>query len=239
MIVKADLHMHTVLSPCGDLDMGPVDIVKKAKSLGLNMIAITDHNTTIQAEYMVKNLCEEDLLIIGGVEINSKEDVHALALFEDLESLRVYQKILESSLPEIINNPDKFGYQVAADKDSNIIYQEEKLLISALSLGVEELGEKCIELGGIFIPAHIDRRSYSIISQLGFISPDLKITAVELSYQDKEQKFQYFNKGKYPETSSSDAHYIEDIGRSYIEFEGDLSFQSLKKAIEERSFVIR
>lgn len=236
MRVKADLHIHSVLSPCGDLEMDPLTIVERAKEEGLSIIAICDHNTTRQSRYMVTECQSDDLLIIGGVEINSREDIHAVVLFEDLDSLDKFQTILERYLPKIKNRPDKFGYQVAANRDGEIFYEEENLLISALDLSFEEIYREVKGLGGVVIPAHMDRSSYSIISQLGFIPLDLELIAVELSYQDINQTFSYLNKGNYPEITSSDAHYPKDIGRGAIEFEGERSYRSLIEAITKREF---
>ncbi|MBN1969204.1 MAG: PHP domain-containing protein [Candidatus Delongbacteria bacterium] len=237
MKIKADLHIHSVLSPCGDLDMSPKQIINTAISQGLNMIAITDHNSTIQAQYMISNNLS-DIKIIGGTEFNSSEDIHGLSLFENIEQLKLFQDFLDKNLQNIPNKPDKFGYQVAVDFEDNIFYEEEKLLITALKCGVKEIYLKTKELGGYFIFSHIDRNSYSVLSQLGFIPDDITPEAVEISASGIRTKFKYLNMDKYKEVSFSDAHYISDIGKTFVEFEGIPDMTSFIQAIKNSDYKI-
>ena len=216
---KADLHIHTCLSPCGDLEMSPQNIIRTAKEKGLDIIAITDHNSTRNVRTCMELGKKNNLFVIGGCEINTQEEVHCLAYFPDLEKLDEFQNFLDEHLPDIKNNPDIFGHQVAVDEDDNIIYEEEKALIMALDIDIESVSEKVLSMGGIFIPAHIDRSKNSIFSQLGFIPFDLKYSALEISWRTSFEKFIE----KYPKLNKahfircSDAHYLEDIGKVYTE----------------------
>lgn len=217
---KADLHIHTVLSPCGSLDMSPCAIVDKALETGLQIIAITDHNTTLQAECVMKIGEKKGLMVIPGVEVTSKEEVHCLAYFQSFDTALEFQKYIDEHMPIIQNNPDFFGHQVQVDENDNIVYQEERLLISAINQSVEQISKKVKSLDGIFVLAHVDKSKNSIFSQLGFIPPDLTTDAIEISHKGIETGF--LEKNAYLNSNviilSSDAHYIEDIGKSSTHF---------------------
>ena len=157
MDIRADLHIHTVLSPCGDLEMSPENILHFAQIQGLNMIGITDHNSTRQAPIIRDYGKTKGIFVLTGAEICSKEEVHALTFFETDEQLTIFQHYLDVHLPDIPNDPEKFGFQVVVDPEEQIIYEEPKLLISALNQSLEEIAHKVRQLDGIFIPAHIDK----------------------------------------------------------------------------------
>ena len=236
MLIRADLHMHTVLSPCGDLNMSPANIIRIAREKGLDMIGITDHNSTRQASIIRDQGKEQGIQVLTGVEITTQEEVHCLAFFSDDQLLNEFQQYLDLHLPAIPNNPDKFGYQVVADIYDGIIYQEEKLLISALDQNIEQVEKKVSTLNGIFIPAHIDKPNFSIFSQLGFIPKNLHYDALELSPHITVKTFL----SRYPELQqaaiiqSSDAHYPEDIGKVFTSLQlEDFNFESVRQAIRK------
>ena len=133
MEIRADLHIHTILSPCGDLEMSPANIIGIALRKGISLIGISDHNSTRQAPLIQELGEKQGLRVLCGTEINSIEEVHALAYFPTLERLAEFQTYLDHHLPDIKNNPDKFGYQVVVDAEEQITYEEERLLISALA----------------------------------------------------------------------------------------------------------
>jgi PHP family Zn ribbon phosphoesterase len=218
---RADLHIHTVLSPCGDLEMSPANIIAKAREKGLDIIGITDHNTTRHCKLIRKLAEPAGIFVLMGAEVTTREEVHCLTFFENDDQLSEFQVYLEKHLPPIPNNNEKFGYQVVVDEDEQIIDEIEFLLLSALDQSIEQIEEKVHSLGGIFIPAHIDRPSYSIISQLGFIPPDLMIDGIEISASCRVQNVAPFL-GKQSERSiirNSDAHYTVDIGKAFTTFE--------------------
>jgi len=214
---KADLHIHTVLSPCGDLEMSPNAIVHRALEQQLDMIAITDHNSTRQAK-VVRDIAEPlGLKVFCGAEVTTKEEAHCLALFDDDSALDEFQIFLDEHLPEVKNDVRKFGYQVAVDVNEDIVFEEERLLISALNQSVEEIEQKVHQLGGLFIPAHVDKFKFSIIQQLGFLPPDLPVDALELSFRETEDHYKANNPylSNYPFIQNSDAHMLEQIGTIY------------------------
>ncbi len=233
---KADLHTHTVLSPCGDLEMSPVNIVDRAITKGLDIIGITDHNTALQCQ-TVKNLAgPQGLFVLCGAEVTTKEEVHCLAFFEKSEQLNLFSQYIYEHLADFPNDPEMFGYQVLVDENEMILDQPEKLLISATDLSIEALEKKVHEMNGLFIPAHIDRISNGVIGQLGFIPPGLKFDALELSrfttYHDFTAEYpQYEN---YMYLQSSDAHYIEEIDIVHTTFYlENPSFEEIQKALKQ------
>jgi len=231
---RADLHIHTVLSPCGSLDMSPLKIIEKASEKGLDIIGITDHNTTRHCK-LVKQLAQPaGIFVLMGAEVTTREEVHCLTFFENDDQLSEFQDYLEMHLPPIPNDTDKFGFQVVVDADEQITDQIDYLLISALDQSIEQIERKVHALGGIIIPAHIDRPSYSILSQLGFIPPDLSIDGIEISASCKIEEILPLLSGNKNNSMirSSDAHYTDQIGKVYSTFEiKHRSFSEIKMAL--------
>lgn len=211
---RADLHIHTVLSPCGDLEMSPQNILETAQKQKLDILGITDHNSTRQCATLLKMAPHYNITVFCGVEITTKEEAHCLAFFEKEEEIKQFQAYLDQHLPDIKNNTEYFGYQVMVDENEVIIGEEERLLISALGQNINQIEAYVHSLNGIFIPAHIDRPKYSVISQLGFLPPDLNVDAVELSKHTTRQQFlatnSYLKKQVF--IQDSDAHFPENIG---------------------------
>lgn len=233
-IYKADLHTHTLFSPCGDLDMTPDNIIAIALERGLDVIAITDHNATRHCRLAEHYSHNRDIFVLCGAEVTTKEEAHCLAYFGDHESLDKFQKYLDEHLPDIPNDPEFFGDQVQIDEEMNIVYEEPKLLTSAIDQNVNQIADKVHELGGLFVPAHVDKMKNSLIAQLGFIPFDLEYDAVELSkHGDKDEilKVHKYLKNKMF-TRSSDAHQPDVIGTApcYLKME-TRSFDEIRKAL--------
>ncbi len=234
-LFKADLHTHTVLSPCGDLEMSPVRIVAEAERKGLDIIGITDHNSTRHCSLTSKMAAEKGIFVMQGAEVTTKEEVHCLAFFENTDTLKIFQAFLDDNLPEIMNDPSKFGYQVEVDENEIILYEEKKLLINALTKNLNEVESFVHSLKGLFIPAHIDRKKNSIYSQLGFLPSDLKADAMEISRASSVLDFAAKNPEvkKFAVLRSSDAHRIEDIGAASTVFQiEEASFAEIQMAIK-------
>lgn len=234
--LKADLHMHTVLSPCGSLEMSPVVIVDKALERGLDIIGITDHNSTRQCAEVHKVGNQKGLTVFCGAEVTTKEEVHCLTFFENFEKLEAFQAYLDEHLPNIPNDTDKFGHQVWVNADEEIEGQEERLLISALNQSIDEVEQKVRELNGLFIPAHIFRPSFSVYSQLGFMPFDISPDAIGMSasVDVEEQLKKHPELKQYTVLRSSDAHFPDQIGSHYsiIEME-EAGFEELRKALHQ------
>ena len=218
---RADLHIHTVLSPCGDLDMSPVNIISRAREMKLDIIGITDHNSTLQAR-LLRELGEKaGIMVIPGAEVTTKEEVHCLALFDNEGDTASFQEFLELHLPEIPNDINRFGHQLVVDENDMIVRTEEKLLISALDCSIEVVADVIHRLNGLFIPAHIDKQRFSILIQLGFVPADLAVDALEISPFSRLKQFSQLHSelSHYSFISNSDAHYLNEIGRVCNVFE--------------------
>jgi hypothetical protein len=233
-IFRADLHVHSVLSPCGDLEMSPTNIIKAAKKKGLDIIGITDHNTTLHCELMKKLGAENDIFVLTGSEVNTKEEVHCLTFFETPELLNDFQKYIDEMLPFIPNKPERFGHQVVVDEYENILKEIESLLFVGINQSIGELRKKVTDLNGIFIPAHVNRQHSGILSQLGFIPKDLNPDAIEIFAPTsiREVLLKYPELAQYNYIKNSDAHQIDRIGAVYSEFFIEsISFEEIRKAL--------
>jgi len=200
--------------------MSPKIIVQTALKKKLDIIGITDHNSTRQCRVVADEAKKTGLTVYCGAEVTTREEVHCLTFFENFEKLDEFQHYLDKHLPDIENNIDLFGYQIVVNNKEEIVYEENKLLISSLNQSIDQVEQEVHRLNGIFIPAHVNRPKFSLISQLGFIPPDLKFDALELS---KHMATDLFLKS-WPTLKnatiirSSDAHQPELIGESYTEF---------------------
>lgn len=214
---KADLHIHTVLSPCGDLEMSPSNIVRRALERGLDMIAITDHNTTRQVKVTQNIGKSQGLFVLGGVEVTSQEEAHCLAFFSNDEQLDQFQSFLDQHLPPIPNDEDRFGYQLIVDENEEIVGEEEYHLLNAIDVDIDGIYEEVHRIGGLFIPAHVNKGSTSLTSQLGFVPPDLKADGLEINKfvtkDDFLKKNAYLKRFGF--ITDSDAHFIDNVGDVY------------------------
>jgi len=233
-LFKSDFHNHTLLSPCGDLDMTPENIIEEALKRGIDIIGITDHNSTKHcrlAEHYSKN---RNIFVLCGAEITTQEEAHCLAFFPNHEKLDAFQAFIDAHLPNIPNNPELFGDQVQIDEEMNIIYEEPRLLTSALNASIEDVEKEVHKLDGIFIPAHIDKQKNSVLSQLGFIPFDLNYEAVEISKNGNQEqlvKMHPYLKNK-PFVRGSDAHFLNDIGTNTCHLEMETrNFAAIKNSI--------
>ncbi len=216
---KADLHIHSCLSPCSDWDMSPKKIVEKSLERQLDLIAICDHNTAENAAAVLREGTRQGVAVLAGMEICSREEVHLVTLFKKIEGALKMQEFIYAHLPGK-NQPEVFGHQVVADEHDQVLGENPRLLIGATQLSLLEIVEKAHHLGGICISAHVDRPSYSLIGQLGFIPEDLHLDAVEVSYRVPLDKALTEVPGikNYPCVTSSDAHFLRDIGKVWTEF---------------------
>ncbi|HOE56222.1 MAG TPA: PHP domain-containing protein [Bacillota bacterium] len=233
MKFAVDFHIHTALSPCGDEDMTPCNIVNMAILKGLDIIAVTDHNSCSNLPAVMEAAKENGLMVIPGMEVQTKEEVHILCLFKRMEGAMKFAEIVYNSLPNIKNNEEIFGRQLIFNSLDEIVAKEDKLLLSSTVLSVNDVFILVRGLGGICIPAHVDRQGFSIITNLGFIPPDLKVKTIEISKKSTPEtvlrKYPFLNKFKY--IVSSDAHYLQDI--SEREFFIELDFLSVSELFDE------
>ena len=230
--LRGDLHIHTCLSPCADSGMLPTTIVKEAKKNNLQMIGICDHNSVENVEAVRKAGKREGLVVMGGIEITSQEEVHILGLFSKKSALWDIQEMVYENLSGD-NNEDVFGEQFVADEYDRVIGSNKKLLIGATGLPVEKIVDAIHCLEGLAIASHIDRESFGIIGQLGFIPRGLTLDALEVSpLASRERRCGFSHRYNFPLLTFSDAHSLEGIGRSFSSFLiKEVSIEEIKRAL--------
>jgi PHP family Zn ribbon phosphoesterase len=209
----AELHVHTVLSPCGDIEMIPPLIVEEAMNRGINMIAITDHNASANIRAVQRAAEGFDLVVLPGIELQTREEVHALCLFDTLEQVESFQTRVDAALPAVKNNVDFFGEQFVVDETGDYIRREERLLLTSTSLTLKDAWQQVNDLGGMLIPAHIDRKAFGLIPVLGFVPTDVPFDALEISrfLRTDEGPRILAQVSTYPLIQSGDVHYLREF----------------------------
>jgi len=219
-VLAADLHIHTCLSPCATLDMTPRKIVRQARKKGLDIIAVTDHNSAENAGAVMAAAREAKLAVIPGMEITTFEEVHIVGLFEDAGAALAMQALVYDRLQPGENDEDLFGMQVIANALDEVEGLNPRLLIAAVRMGVEETVEAIHRLKGVAVAAHIDREAFGILGQLGFVPQGLDLDALEVSRRMtlRQGRTLYRELERYPFITSSDAHDLGEIGISPTHF---------------------
>lgn len=217
-----DLHLHSCLSPCGDDDNTPNNIAGMASLCGLNIIALTDHNTCKNCPAFFEAAKRYGIIPIAGMELTTAEDIHVVCLFEELENAMAFDGEIDKRRMKIENRTDIFGNQYILDGEDNRIGEEKYLLPNATSVSLEEAFGLVKSFGGISYPAHIDRQSNGIISVLGAFpeTPDFNIIEIN----QKEKAPEYVKKYSLEDKRiiiSSDAHYLTDMRDKENYFELD------------------
>ena len=207
-----DLHIHSCLSPCGDEDNTPNNIIGMALLSGLNIVALTDHNTAKNCPAFFQAAKKQGIIAVAGMEVTTSEDIHAVCLFDTLEGAMEFDREIDKKRIKIKNKIEVFGHQYIMDGDDNIIGEEEHFLPLATTLSLEDLPQMVKDFSGVSYPAHIDRNSNGLIHVLGTFPETPYFTAFEL--RDKENANEYIKKYSLENKRhviSSDAHYLTDI----------------------------
>ena len=211
-----DLHVHSCLSPCGDDDSTPNNIAGMATLCGLNIVALTDHNTTKNCPAFFAAAKKYGLIPIAGMELTTSEDIHVVCLFETLEDATAFDEYVSKRRLPIDNRPEIFGKQQILDENDEVIGEERYLLINATSISIDETVSLVREYGGVCYPAHIDRESNGAVAVLGAFPDWLGYTSYELSATgvkaDEEEKNPGIKSLRC--VVSSDAHYLWDISEA-------------------------
>jgi PHP family Zn ribbon phosphoesterase len=213
--------------------MSPRNIAKEAKKKGLHFIGICDHNSAENVCAVKKVAEREQIGVIGGMEVTSSEEVHILALFDEESKLQSLQKIVYKNLHGT-NDERLYGDQVVANEKDEVIRFNKKLLIGATEIPIHEVVDLIHRLDGLAIASHIDREGFGIIGQLGFIPEDLPLDAVEIT--DPSQRGKISLTKDFPMVTSSDAHYLEDIGKTHTRFLlKDFTIEELRKSFKKEA----
>ena len=233
---RCDLHIHTCLSPCADLDMYPSALVERSVAGGLDIIGICDHNASENVRYVIEASRGKPVHVFPGMEITSREEAHVIALFENIDDLFQIQKVVYDALSGT-NREEIFGCQAIVNASDEVEGFNDRLLIGSTGLSLREIVEAIHALDGLAIAAHIDRESFSVLGQLGFIPPGIRFDALEISRRTGlgEARKRYPDLGGHPFIESSDAHFIRDIGEGVTRiFMEEPSLSELKMALEGR-----
>jgi 3',5'-nucleoside bisphosphate phosphatase len=225
---RAEFHVHTLLSPCAEVEMIPPLIVQEALERGINLIAITDHNASgnvaaVQKAAALRYIATgANLVVLPGMELQSREEVHILCLFDHLDQLETLQIDVDRELPHLENDIEHFGEQFVVDETGEFIRRETRLLITSVDLSFEQVVHRVNDLGGLAIPAHIDRKAYGLIENLGFVPQDIEVEALEISRrlipEDAWRKFPQIS--RYPLIRGGDVHRLEEfLGANEIQVE--------------------
>lgn len=203
-----DLHIHSCLSPCGDMDMTPHNIAGMSHINGLDIIAVADHNTARNIRAVSEAAKEYNIMVVPAIEAESAENIHLLCLFPTISDAEKMGEVLEDHLPPIKNRPDIFGEQTVMNKLDEEQGTVEKLLINATDLPLEQIKKLAESFGGVCMAAHIDREKNGINAILGCVPKELGFTTLELSSKVSED---YPREENYFYITNSDAHYLTDI----------------------------
>ena len=217
MEVYYDLHIHSCLSPCGADDMTPYNLVNMAALAGLQVIALTDHNTTKNCPAAVRVGEEVGVLVVPGMELTTKEDVHIVCLFPDCDAAEQFRQFVYERLPKRKNRPKAFGNQFIMDERDNILGEEEQLLNFGSSIGVYEVAALAELYDGFAIPAHIDRASFSLLRVMGLVDPAMGFTVYETTPDcDAEELYRTRNivGGNISNSDAHDLFAIPDAKRT-------------------------
>lgn len=215
-----ELHVHSVLSPCASLEMGPCLILSKAKEKGLNFLAITDHNTTKNLRAFQQAAKEHEIHLLYGIEVETNEEIHLLCYFDQIDKAERLGELIYNSLLPIANDVNIFGDQIIIDSVENIVGVEDRLLLQRSSYSLEKVCELVNVLGGLAIPAHVDRRKNGLFSTLGFLPEQpvfhylevsSKCNIVELKKSKALNNLVCFK--------GCDAHQLNEIGNNPLVFE--------------------
>ena len=210
---RADLHVHTVLSPCADVAMIPPLIVQNALEHDIDLIAITDHNASANVHAVQKAAEGTNLNVLPGMEVQSREDVHLLTLFENLDLLEAWQAQVDKALPDLPNQPEFFGEQFVVDETGDFIRSEPRLLLTSTNFSIDEIFERVHAMGGVVIPAHVERFSFGLFPTLGLISEKWQLLALEISRHITPEKAiaRFPALLNYELVQDGDVHQLEDF----------------------------
>lgn len=210
-----DLHIHTVLSPCGELEMGAPEIIERVRESGIHIIAISDHNECSNVRALQQASGSGGPLVLAGIEVQTSEDIHVVLIFPDLDRAEDYQRWLRKGFMDSPNRPEVFGYQIVIDQFNNIVDEVETLLVQGVRYSIDEVISRSRENGAISILAHIDRPSFSFPAVLGPIPEDYPVDAFELSPNILSPEAEKIRR-LYPNRTiirSSDSHELKNIQR--------------------------
>ena len=206
-----DLHLHSCLSPCGSEDNTPANLAGMCALAGIEAAALTDHNTVGNCAAFCEAAERYGILALPGMELNTAEEVHVVCVFGDLDAAQAFEAEVFRRLPPLENDPRVFGPQVKMDSEDTVLGEERRMLATATGIGIYEVPGLVASLGGACWPAHIDRPSFSLISNLGLWDPDLGFSFAEVSRACPPDFLDRPDLKGLPVITASDAHYLDQV----------------------------
>lgn len=230
-LFRAELHVHTVLSPCAGLEMIPPVIVDTALGQGIRWIAVTDHNATANVRAVMQAAQGTGLHVLPGMELQTREEVHVLCLFDAPEQAEAWQGRVDSLYPDLLNDEEKIGEQFIVDATGEFIREEPRMLIASVDLSLEEAVAGVNALGGLVIPAHVERRAYGLAAVLGFVDPFFEALEISRHTTPEAARRQFPQIAGFPLLQSGDVHYADGfLGAMEFEVQAP-TVAELRKAI--------
>lgn len=210
---RAELHLHTVLSPCAAVEMIPPLIIQEAVSKGINLIAISDHNAIANIGAVMQAAEGSPVTVLPAIELQTREEIHSLCLFDTLDQITAFFNHIRPTLPDIQNNIEFFGEQFVVDQTGDFIRREDRLLIASSTLTLTQAWQTVNQFQGLLIPAHVNRTAFGLFPVLGFIPQDIDLEILEISRHITLARayIEYPQLAKYHLIQSGDAHFLEDI----------------------------
>jgi 3',5'-nucleoside bisphosphate phosphatase len=208
-----DFHVHSCLSPCADNDMTPGNIAGTASLAGLEIVALTDHNSCRNCACFVQTADRFGITAVSGMELTTAEDIHVVCLFEHQDDAVLFDSIIDGKRCKFQNRPDIFGEQLVMDINDRVIGSDPYLLPNATNLTIEEAVGLCLKMGGVCWPAHIDREANGILAVLGCFPETPYFRFAEFRNMTLEDKLRHLHPQlqKVHALFGSDAHRLEDI----------------------------
>jgi 3',5'-nucleoside bisphosphate phosphatase len=240
----ADLHVHTALSPCAEVEMIPPLIVEAACAKGIDLIAVTDHNASANIGAVQKAAQGSGVTVLPGMELQTREEVHLLCLFDSVPQVEAWQMFVDARMPADENDIEHFGEQFVVDHTGEFICRETRLLLTSANLTLEQAVKGVDQLGGVVIPAHVNRQAYGLIANLGFVPTSVPIEALEISrHLTVEQAMEKFPQIRgYPLIQSGDVHRLDEFLGSCVFTLEEPTIAELRLALRQqagRSIMIR
>lgn len=211
--IRAELHVHTCLSPCAEVEMIPPLIVREAIERGIYLIAITDHNSIANIGAVMEAARGSGLNVLPGMEVQTREEVHSLCLFDTLEQAEAFDTWLRKGMPSFPNRPEYFGEQFVVDATGDFVRREDQMLIMSAEYSLSEAFAQVEALDGLFIPAHVNRTAFGLLAVLGMPPADIRVDAMEISrHLTPEKAAQQFPLiARYPLLQGGDAHRLDEL----------------------------
>ena len=229
-----DLHTHSCLSPCADNDNTPCDLLGMASISGINLLALTDHNSTLNCPAFMRAARNYGIIPIPGMELTTSEDIHVVCLFASLDDAMRFGEYVNGRRILVENRADIFGDQLIFDENDEKIGEEKYLLPNATDISIEDIYPIVTNYGGVCYPAHIDRHSNSIMAILGTFPEHLPFKCFEIrDSRNIKYYVENYSLGDKIPIVSSDAHYLSDIrdAENYFEFDDGADEQTVREAL--------